>query len=59
MALSIDRTCICCGICMSVCSENAILEDDLENTFLIQQDLCTECKACIEVCPVGSIQMHS
>lgn len=48
------RICIQCpGIpsCMYACPENAILRDALTGTVVIDQDKCTRCKLCVNVCP--------
>lgn len=44
--MDVRKNCISCGMCVSVCEENAI-ED---KTFNIIRDRCTACGKCAEVC---------
>ena len=48
----IDETCISCGICVDVCSDQAIWEGEARNHI---NDNCTDCGDCIAECPLDAI----
>lgn len=58
MAYKITEDCICCGVCIFECKNNAISEGD--TNCIIDTNKCTECVGfyslpkCAEVCPVGA-----
>jgi len=41
MSFKISEDCFCCGMCVRVCKNNAIVEG--ESQYVIDPDLCTEC----------------
>ncbi|MEN8172283.1 MAG: NADH-quinone oxidoreductase subunit NuoF [Chloroflexota bacterium] len=43
-------TCVGCGLCLRNCSSNAITGEP-KKLHTIDQDLCTKCGVCYEVCP--------
>ena len=54
MALQINKSCIACYACETVCPAGAISVEG--NTFIINPELCTECSdndspRCIAICP--------
>lgn len=52
MAYIIDKSCFSCGLCVLECAPNAIREDI--DQYVIDPELCTNCRACAEVCPVDA-----
>lgn len=50
---SISDSCNHCSMpaCFAVCPESAISKDDETGLVLIDEELCTGCKLCIEACP--------
>ena len=46
--------CICCGACVDVCPENAII---LRQTALITIDKCIGCGTCVPECPNDAISL--
>jgi NADH-quinone oxidoreductase subunit F/NAD(P)H dehydrogenase (quinone)/NADP-reducing hydrogenase subunit HndC len=45
--------CILCGLCKQACAFDAVVE--LHDKFSIDQDYCTQCRACYSVCPTKAI----
>lgn len=48
--------CCGCGVCQSVCNQNAILLQPSKEGFLypvIDENLCVECGLCIKSCPIN------
>lgn len=55
MAYRITEDCIACGVCESECPEGAISPGNSNtNIYIIAPNLCTDCAACAEVCPVDA-----
>jgi len=60
MALIINDSCTCCGLCIDVCLPYAIREGD--PIYVINPEQCTECKGfydepqCVKVCPADAIK---
>ncbi len=52
MAYIITDDCMMCDICRLECPEEAISIGDPRYT--INPELCTDCAACAEVCPVDA-----
>ncbi|MFH2067269.1 MAG: 4Fe-4S dicluster domain-containing protein [Pseudomonadota bacterium] len=50
-----DIPCTGCGMCESVCAENAIQIKAEEETAVIDFQHCVNCGKCIGVCPTGTI----
>lgn len=44
--------------CIESCPVNAITRDKETNAIIIQEELCTGCKACFETCRADAIFMH-
>lgn len=44
--------------CIESCPVDAITRDEKTKAILIQEELCTACKACVETCPAHAIFMH-
>ncbi len=50
-----EKQCIFCGACQAECDFDAvILEKD--DRYSILTEKCTECGACVDVCPVECIK---
>jgi Fe-S-cluster-containing hydrogenase component 2 len=45
-----------CGECAEICQEEAILLHD-NCVYLINEAQCTQCMACVDVCPYGVISV--
>ena len=56
--LSIDESCIACGLCAKICPIQAMTADENAEALEISHQplVCTGCALCIEHCPTGSIQ---
>jgi ferredoxin len=53
MAVTLDvEKCVGCGCCSDACPEGAL---ELGDKALLNEDDCTECLSCIEMCPVTAI----
>lgn len=44
--------------CIESCPGNAITRDKETNAIIIQEELCTGCKACVETCSADAILIH-
>jgi len=53
MGLKITKDCNSCGLCKVECPAEAISQ--IEETFIIDIEKCTDCEACVEVCFSDSI----
>lgn len=53
-----DR-CIYCGQCVESCSENAIMQPDLEEPPIIIPYLCEGCGKCAIICPEEAIEIRA
>jgi len=47
------KLCDLCGICVSVCPENAI--EMFANYLEIDRNQCTICRKCVKICPVKAL----
>jgi len=45
--------------CQDVCPVEAIQRDSGTGAVLLEEDVCTGCKACASVCPYGAITMNT
>lgn len=60
MAMTINKDCIYCDVCLPECPTGAISVRD--ETCLIDPGICTECvgyfetQQCVEVCPVDAVE---
>ena len=60
MAMTINKECIYCDVCLPECPTGAIYVRD--EACLIDPGLCTECSGyfetqqCVEVCPVDAVE---
>lgn len=58
MAYKITADCVLCGVCVTVCPNEAISEGD--PVYVIDPNKCTECEGkfdkpqCEDVCPSGA-----
>ena len=48
-----SQLCDLCGICIGVCSADAVIFEKHE--ININSDKCIECFACVDVCPVDAL----
>ena len=46
-----SKTCIDCGLCWSVCPDDAIILDEKGHMVGIDYDHCKDCGLCTEICP--------
>jgi ferredoxin len=53
MTIKITDECISCGACEPECPVQSISEGD--GIYVIDAATCTECEACIDVCPTAAI----
>ncbi|MFW6137663.1 MAG: 4Fe-4S binding protein [Spirochaetota bacterium] len=49
-----EEDCTACGICVDVCSQEAITLNDVAE---IDQEKCTECGDCVDECPSEAISI--
>jgi energy-converting hydrogenase A subunit Q len=49
------QICDLCGVCVSVCPENAL--ELYEKYVEIDQEKCSRCRKCIQTCPVRAISL--
>jgi len=52
----LPEQCIHCGLCKQACAFDAVVE--LRDSYSIDQDYCTKCKACYTVCPTQAITIE-
>jgi len=45
--------------CIEACLVNAIHKDENTQSVVIQEELCTGCRSCVEACPAESMFFHS
>ncbi|MBI2328426.1 MAG: 4Fe-4S dicluster domain-containing protein [Chloroflexi bacterium] len=52
--------CIQCAevYCIKSCRDNALTRHPETGAVLLDENLCTGCKACVTACPVGGISYH-
>lgn len=55
MKLEIDKNCIKCHSCFSICPEKSVIFNN--QTYAIDEWSCTLCGFCIESCPTQSISL--
>ena len=53
-----DETCIDCGLCWSVCPDDAIILDEDGHMKGIDYDHCKDCGLCVEVCPTEEKSLY-
>ncbi len=46
-----------CGLCKGACVADAIIVDQANDLISIDGQKCIECAACVEVCPMGAIDI--
>lgn len=49
--------CFLCGRCKNACAFESVIET--KDTFYIDKDYCTKCKACYLACPIGAVKIGS
>ncbi|MGK2958807.1 MAG: 4Fe-4S binding protein [Acidimicrobiales bacterium] len=55
LTMTIDDRCTACGLCVITCPDTALVPAPKRPEFVAS--LCSDCFACIEVCPRDSITM--
>ncbi len=53
--LEINKRCILCDACRSICPEESILK--VENKYSIDSWSCSRCFLCLEICPEKCIDL--
>lgn len=55
----ISMSCHHCGSpsCLEACPEGALVKGDVDGVVVVDEDLCTGCKACLGACPYGALWM--
>ncbi|CAD5244561.1 phosphoadenosine phosphosulfate reductase domain-containing protein [Thermococcus camini] len=48
--------CVGCGVCVGKCPENALSIDPRSKKILVNPELCTHCRECMDVCPLLKIK---
>lgn len=61
MAYKINDKCVSCDACRLQCPRNAISIAETEKLYVIDQELCNECRnvttvRCVPHCPVDAIE---
>ncbi len=56
MSVTIQEECVSCALCVDVCAEACIVEE--EDQFVIDVERCTDCGDCLPACPVTCIVTH-
>jgi len=56
MSFKIRDACTFCGNCADECPIRVIIKG--ENIYVIDQEFCTECGACVYVCDANAIVME-
>ncbi|WP_297093524.1 phosphoadenosine phosphosulfate reductase family protein [Thermococcus sp.] len=51
--------CVGCGVCVGKCPEGALSIDPRSRKIVVDYDLCTHCRECMEVCPLLKIKNPS
>lgn len=54
---NVNNDCVGCGLCADICNTNAIKIEDGKPVWI--KDTCVQCLACLNRCPVGSINYGS
>ena len=54
MAYVINENCINCGVCISECPVDAIVEEG--GVHKVVEESCIDCGACAPACPVDALQ---
>lgn len=57
MAVFINGSCIGCGACESACPQVAIRQSgNFVIGYIVDPIMCNDCRRCIDICPVDSIE---
>ncbi|ASJ12803.1 phosphoadenosine phosphosulfate reductase domain-containing protein [Thermococcus thioreducens] len=51
--------CVGCGVCVGKCPENALSIDPKSRKIVVNGELCTHCRECMDVCPLLKIKNPS
>ena len=51
--------CVGCGACARICSQNAISQDQEQNSYEIDSAHCIMCMCCAEACPYHAVEIKS
>ena len=57
----VTQVCMQCesAPCIDVCPTRALTRDEKTNAVKLNKDKCIGCKACVQVCPFGSIEFST
>ena len=59
MSVQIDEgLCVGCGCCMDACEFGALEFKENEDITWVNEEECTECESCIEMCPNLAISLE-
>jgi len=59
MSVQIDEgLCVGCGCCMDACDVGALEFKENEDITWVNEEECTECESCIEMCPNLAISLE-
>ncbi|MBN1652300.1 MAG: 4Fe-4S binding protein [Deltaproteobacteria bacterium] len=56
MAIIDKERCVCCGLCVDVCTQNAI---SLNGDVTIDLNKCIGCGSCVNECPNQAISLSA
>ncbi|NJE76909.1 phosphoadenosine phosphosulfate reductase family protein [Thermococcus sp. ES12] len=48
--------CVGCGVCVGKCPEGALSIDERSRKIVVNPELCTHCRECMDVCPLLKIK---
>ncbi|WP_406677794.1 4Fe-4S dicluster domain-containing protein [Moorella sp. ACPs] len=58
-AVDVPMVCIQCGLCIDVCSRNALKRVRKTGAVVVDAELCTGCGICVKVCPYGVLRVDA
>lgn len=52
-----EKSCVHCGYCTSVCFKDALFINPQSHKLEFNRNKCVLCEQCVEICPLGVIQI--